>query len=216
MKEYKKSFSDFLFNNKAIMFGDFVTKSGRQTPYFINTGCFDSGEKLSLLGEFYALHILSLNLKPTVIFGPAYKGIPLCVSTSQALYKMGFNTFFSFNRKEVKDHGDLGLIVGHKIDKQDRIVIVEDVITAGITLKETVSLLRSFGDVNIEGIVIAVDRCEKGEKENSALLEVEKLLNVKIFPIVTIKEILDHLSSKISPQDMTRVKEYLKNFGTNG
>ncbi len=195
IKEYQKKFIDFLVQSGALTFGDFTTKSGRKTPYFINTGNFDSGEKITVVSEFYAAHIVEKDLaKSDLIFGPAYKGIPLCVAVASALHRVHqTNIGFSFNRKEAKDHGDTGLFVGKKPKAGDRVLLVEDVITAGTTLREIIPLLKAQGDLEISGVVIAVDRCEKGAGDISARQEAEKEHGLKIFPIVTIQEIVGYL-----------------------
>lgn len=220
---YQKQFINFLVSSGALTFGDFVTKSGRKTPYFVNTGNFNDGLKISQLGKYYAAHIVESGLgNCNVIFGPAYKGIPLCVATSGALYtEHKLNCGFSFDRKEVKDHGDGGKLVGHKIKEGDHVVIVEDVITAGTTLREVLPFLASLGKVRIGGVVIAVDRCEKGTGDLSAVQEAQRTHGISVFPIVTVHHIISYLSG---PNDsgfvldaalQERIAAYLETYGAS-
>jgi len=214
MQQYQKDFIDFLVNSGALSFGDYTTKSGRKTPYFINTGKFDEGGKISALGKFYADHIMKSGLdKADIIFGPAYKGIPLCVATASAMAGMGKNVGFSFNRKEAKDHGDAGIVVGKKIKDGDKVLLVEDVITAGTTMREIVPFLRSLAAVEILGVVVSVDRKEKGTGDLSAVQEVEKNYNLKVYPVVTIADILERLGPRITADQLAAAGEYLKKYG---
>jgi len=219
IQAYQKSFIDFLLQTNALTFGDFVTKSGRKTPYFINTGKFNSGASISTLGSYYASHIVQNKLADAdVIFGPAYKGVPLCLSAAIALHKEhGIETGYSFNRKEVKAHGDKGAFVGQALQDGQKVLLVEDVITAGTTLREIIPLLRSTAKVNVTGVVIAVDRMERGAGELSAVSEAEAELDLEIFPIVNIHQIVSYLTSvKDSPitEDIkTRIDAYLKEYG---
>lgn len=218
---YQTDFINFLVRSNVLTFGDFVTKSGRKTPYFINIGNINSGEHITELGNFYATHIVNqYKDTPTVIFGPAYKGISLAVATASALhtnYKLPI--FFSFNRKEVKAHGDKGMFVGKTPYTGDKIIIVEDVITAGTTFKEVVPILNSYEGVKIIGAILAVDRCEKGSSNVSAVQEVENTLSIKIKPIVTIHQIVSYLSSEdsklkiLNSEDKNRIDLYLSEYG---
>ncbi|MBN8550190.1 MAG: orotate phosphoribosyltransferase [Deltaproteobacteria bacterium] len=219
--DYQRHFIDFLVRSGALTFGDFVTKSGRKTPYFVNTGNFNDGAKITELGKFYAAHIMQSGLNTsTIIFGPAYKGIPLCVTTSAALFsEFKLNVGFSFDRKEVKDHGDGGKVVGQKIKDGDKVVIVEDVITAGTTLREVVPFLNSIAKVQLNGVVIAVDRCEKGSGTLSAVQEAQESMGVKVFPIVTIHHIVQYLSAPngssltLDQNLQQRIAAYLETYG---
>ena len=218
---HQEQFIDFLVKSGALTFGDFTTKSGRKTPYFVNTGRFDTGEKISQLGIYYAAHIMQTGLRElSTVFGPAYKGIPLAVSTASSLFtKHNKNVGFSFDRKEVKDHGDGGLIVGQPIVNGSKIVLVEDVITAGTTLRAVIPLLNQLAKVEILGTVISVDRCEKGTGHLSAVQEVESTLGVKVYPIVTIHQIKQYLAAKnnsglvLTPDLTTRIESYLEQYG---
>lgn len=194
----KKEFIDFLIESDVLRFGDFVTKSGRKTSYFVNTGNFTTGEQMARLGEYYSDCIMDniekgkLPRDIDAIFGPAYKGIPLVVAIVMAMKaKYGLNWEYCFNRKEEKDHGEGGSIVGYQPKDKDKILIIEDVITAGTSVREVVPLLYATADVEISGLVIAVDRMEQGRTSLSATEEIMKELGIPTFSIVNIKEILD-------------------------
>jgi len=203
--DYKKEFIKFMYNSGVLTFGDFIAKSGRKTPYFVNTGNYKTGEQISKLGEFYAQCIKENNIEPDVLFGPAYKGIPLSVSTAIAMYnKNGKNVEYCFNRKEIKDHGEGGVIVGHKLKDGDKVVIIEDVMTAGTAVRESLPILKAAADVEIIGIIISVDRMEKGKGEKSAVQEVFEEFGIKVFPIVTIVDIIECIKD-----DTISGKEYL-------
>lgn len=192
-------FINFLVSSGALTFGEFTLKSGRKAPYFINSGSFNTGEKIAKLGHFYSAHIQDCKITGTdIIFGPAYKGIPLAVGTAIALNASGINCGYAFDRKEIKDHGDGGKTVGMKIGNGANILIVEDVVTAGTTLMEVVPFLRQTADVNIQGVVISVDREERGSEQVSAVSEMERKLSIKIFPIVTISMIVSYLAEENS------------------
>jgi len=221
MEQYQRDFIDFLIDSDGLTFGDFTTKSGRQTPYFINTGKFNSGFRISRLGEFYATHLKQNGLlNIDTVFGPAYKGVPLCVATSSAAHRLFQKDLgYTFNRKEAKEHGDKGAYVGFPISDGATLVIVEDVVTAGTTLKDIVPELRTIAGLNIAGVVIAVDRCERGAGEISAVKEVEEELAIQIHPMVTIYEILEYLrelkgaSSRCTPETVTQIESYLSTYG---
>jgi orotate phosphoribosyltransferase len=218
---YQAQFIDFLIASGALTFGDFTTKSGRKTPYFINTGRFDDGKKIAELGRFYAAHIAALGLgKIDLIFGPAYKGIPLAVTTAIALNDShGTNVGFSFDRKEIKDHGDGGLIVGCPLKDGQRIVIVEDVITAGTTVRHIVPLLRKLAHVEIAGFVLAVDRRERGTGDLSAVQEAERDSAIRVYPIITIDHIVSYLrthpdsSRRLTEEQLQKIAAYLEMYG---
>jgi orotate phosphoribosyltransferase len=193
MNNYKKEFIEFMVKSGVLTFGDFVTKSGRNTPYFVNTGNYVSGEQMAKLGEFYAQCILeNLNGKIDALFGPAYKGIPLSVAAATALYtNHNVNVNYCFNRKEAKDHGEGGKMVGCKLKDGDNVVIIEDVVTAGTSVRETLPLLKSQANVNIKGLIVSVDRMEKGTGEKTAIQELSEDFGIKVCPIVTVREIID-------------------------
>ena len=165
MEQYKKEFIEFMIDCEVLRFGDFVTKSGRKTPFFVNTGFYRTGAQLRKLGEYYAKAIQStFGTDFDVLFGPAYKGIPLSVAASMALSEhYGADIRYCSNRKEVKDHGDKGILLGGPIGDGDRVVIIEDVTTAGTSIHETLPIIKAQGDVNVLGLVVSVDRMERGQ-----------------------------------------------------
>lgn len=200
MKDYKKQFIQFLLDNNSLKFGEFTLKSGRISPYFLNTGMLHSGEAISKLGEFYAEAIHD-NIKNnyTAVFGPAYKGIPLAITAVNSLYsKFKVNCHYSFNRKEAKDHGDGGLLVGKTLGTDDNIIIVDDVITAGTAIREVLEILKNEGNPSVEAVVISVDRMEKGKGETSAIQELKESTGISFYPIVTIIEIIQFLKDEIA------------------
>ena len=197
---YKENFIKFMVQAGVLTFGDFVTKSGRNTPYFINTGNYRTGAQAQKLGQYYASCIVDnmgeggISEAANVLFGPAYKGIPLAVSTSIVLsaeYRREFN--YCFNRKERKDHGEGGNMVGHKLQAGDRVLITEDVITAGTAVRETLPLLLETEGVHVEGLVVSVDRMERGNGEKTAIQELYEDFGIRTYPIVTVREIIDTL-----------------------
>ena len=198
MLDFKKDFIEFMVRSGVLTFGDFTTKSGRKTPFFINTGNYDNGQQMEKLGEFYAQAIQAeLEGQFDGLYGPAYKGIPLCITTSIALSKLfDKNVNFTFNRKEAKDHGEGGNLIGHKLQDGERVIIVEDVITAGTAVRENLPVIQAAADVNIAAIVVSVDRMEKGTGELSAIAQVEADYGIKTFAIVTIEEIVEYLHNR--------------------
>ena len=198
MESYKTEFVDFMLEVRVLTFGDFVTKSGRKTPYFVNTGRYRTGAQMRRLGGFYAEAISNrLGADVDVLFGPAYKGIPLVVATSMAMSEAGTQVAFAYNRKEAKDHGEGGSLVGHDLADGDRVLIVEDVTTAGTSIRETVPLLRAAADVALAGLVVSVDRQERGTGERSALSEIADEYAMPTFAIVTIDEVVAYLRDKV-------------------
>lgn len=224
MNEDRKRFIELLAESGAVQFGDFTAKSGRKTPYFINTGKLTYGDQLDLVGKMYAqTYVENIGRESLLLFGPAYKGITLVAVTAAALYsRYGVRVPVCFNRKEKKDHGEGGAIVGEIPGKDDRIVIVEDVITAGTAIRETMELLKNLDMGRVESIIIAVDRMEKGKGEQSALAELEQEFGVKVYPIVTIREVVSYLHNReiggrvyIDDALYARVLEYQKIYGVN-
>jgi len=195
---YKADFIEFMARSGVITFGDFVTKSGRNTPFFINTGRYRTGSQLARLGRFYADAILDrIGTGFDVLFGPAYKGIPLVVTTAMALAEHhGKDVTFCFNRKEAKDHGEGGALIGEALRDGQRVVIVEDVTTAGTSIHETVPLLRAAANVELAGLVVSVDRMERGRGELNALAELEAAYGMPAVAIVTIDEVVEHLRNR--------------------
>lgn len=192
---YKKEFIQFMVRAGVLTFGDFTTKSGRKTPYFVNTGNYKTGYQAGKLGEFYASCIKE-HIKEDVaaLFGPAYKGIPLSVATAIALAnKFDKDVNYCFNRKEVKDHGEGGTMVGYKLQDGDKILVIEDVITAGTAIRECFPILKAAADVEIAGLIISVDRMERGQGNKTAIQEIYDEFGIKTYPIVTVREIIDTL-----------------------
>ena len=197
MEDYKKEFIEFMVRSKVLIFGDFMTKSGRKTPFFVNTGKYRTGAQMKKLGQFYAEAIRNnFGDDVDVLFGPAYKGIPLVVTTSIALNDQ-FNQDVSicFNRKEAKDHGEGGSFIGKKLEDGDRIIIVEDVTTAGTSIRQSVPMLNKAAFIKMKGLVVSVDRMEKGKTEKGALAELADQFNMKTCAIVTLDEIVEHLQT---------------------
>ena len=198
MDKYKQEFIEFMIDCNVLKFGDFVTKSGRKTPFFVNTGFYRTGGQLKRLGEYYAQAIYSsLGLDFDVLFGPAYKGIPLSVAATMAISdKYGKDIKYCSNRKEIKDHGDKGILLGSPISDGDRVVIIEDVTTAGTSIQETLPIIKAQGDVSVLGLVVSVDRMERGQGEKSALDEIEEKYGLKTTAIVTMAEVVEHLYNR--------------------
>ena len=198
MQEYKQQFIEFMVRSNVLTFGDFVTKSGRKTPFFINTGNYSTGEQLVRLGQYYAAAVRhNLGDAVDVLFGPAYKGIPLAVTTATALFALhGQNVSFCFNRKEAKDHGEGGTLIGRKLRDGDRVVIVEDVTTAGTSVRESIPLLKGAANVTLAGLVVSVDRMERGTGPRSALQEIREDMGINAFAIVTLDDITRHLHGR--------------------
>jgi len=195
---YKKQFIEFMIESNVLRFGEFVTKSGRQTPFFINTGNYTTGEQLSKLGDFYAEAINKhFGQNVDTLFGPAYKGIPLTVATAMSMNKLyNLNVEYCSNRKEVKDHGEGGILLGAKLDETKRVVIVEDVMTAGTSIYETAPILKAQGNPQIQGLIISVDRMERGKGEKSAQEEIKEVFGITTYSIVTMKEVVDYLHNR--------------------
>lgn len=219
---YKEDFIRFMVDSGVLTFGDFITKSGRRTPYFVNTGNYKTGAQASKLGDYYAKCIQE-NMPDGVdaLFGPAYKGIPLVVAAAGSLYRdYGRDLPYCFNRKEAKDHGEGGNIVGYKPKDGDRIAIVEDVVTAGTAVRESIAFFKTVADVEIKALFVSVDRMEKGTGEMTTLNELRQQYGIKVFPIVTVHEVIDALYNKpvngkviIDDEVRSRMEEYLKQYG---
>ncbi len=195
MEQYKEEFIKFMVDCEVLRFGDFVTKSGRKTPFFVNTGYYRTGGQLRRLGGYYARAIREkFGLDFEVLFGPAYKGIPLAVTTAAAISELyGRDIRYCSNRKEVKDHGDKGILLGGPVSDGDRVVIIEDVTTAGTSIAETLPIIRAQGAVDVLGLVVSVDRMERGQGEKSALAEIEEKYGLKTTAIVTMAEVTEYL-----------------------
>ena len=216
MHEHQSRFIDFMLDVGVLTFGDFTTKSGRKTPYFVNTGLYRSGDQLRELGRAYADAIESSFPQGfDVLFGPAYKGIPLVVAVSMAFAERGRSVDFCFNRKEAKDHGEGGVLVGRRLADGDRVLIVEDVTTAGTSIRETVPILRAAAAVELAGLVVSVDRQERASdtSERTALVELAEEFGMPTAAIVTIDEVLEHLGDRLSAEDRTRIDDYRLKYG---
>lgn len=198
MEQYKEQFIEFMIDCNVLKFGDFVTKSGRNTPFFVNTGFYRTGAQLKKLGEYYATAIHNkFGLDFDVLFGPAYKGIPLSVAATMAISDMyEKDVRYCANRKEVKDHGDKGILLGSPIEDGDKVIIIEDVTTAGTSIKETLPIVKAQGDVDVLGLVVSVDRMERGQGEKSALEEIHETYGLETTAIVTMAEVVEHLYNK--------------------
>jgi orotate phosphoribosyltransferase len=195
---HKQELVDLMIECDVLRFGEFTTKSGRRTPYFVDTGRFRTGSQLARLARVYARAIdARVGDGFDVLFGPAYKGIPLCAAVSVALYERhGRDVGYCYNRKEAKDHGEGGSLVGHSPRDGDRVLLVEDVITAGTSVRETIPILRAAADVRLVGLVVSVDRMERGPGGQSALAEVRDEFGLDAFAVVTIDEILAYLRGR--------------------
>ena len=195
MEQYKQEFIEFMVESQVLRFGDFVTKSGRKTPFFVNTGFYRTGSQLSRLGGYYAQAVHDcFGLDFDVLFGPAYKGIPLSVAASIAISeKYGKDVRYCSNRKEIKDHGDTGILLGSPLQDGDRIVLIEDVTTAGTSIRETLPIIKAQGKVFPVGLVVSVDRMERGTGTKSALSEIEEEFGLKTAAIVTMGEVVEYL-----------------------
>ena len=211
MEQYKHDFIAFLEGAGVLKFGDFTAKSGRKIPYFINAGEIKTGAQIARLGEFYAkAYLEKLGKKPSVLFGPAYKGIPLAVSAAAALAKEGLDLPFFFNRKEAKDHGEGGTLVGYVPKAGQEVVIIEDVITAGTAIRETMTLLAPLEGVRVAAAFVMVDRKEKGQGEKSAVQEVEGEFGFPVYSIADVYDILEYLSGdEGNRENIDRIRAYL-------
>ena len=199
MEKYKQEFIEFMVDCGVLKFGDFVTKSGRKTPFFVNTGFYRTGAQLKRLGEYYAEAInAEFGLDFDVLFGPAYKGIPLSVTTAIAYSELyGKEIRYCSNRKEVKDHGDTGILLGSKIKDGDKVVIIEDVTTSGKSIEETFPIIKAQGDVEIKGLMVSLNRMERGLTTNaSALDEIQSKYGFGANAIVTMEDVVECLYNK--------------------
>ncbi len=221
MEKYKQDFITFLVTSGALKFGDFTLKSGRRCPYFLNLGQFYKGSSMSELASYYAAS-LQKNVKDfDVIFGPAYKGIPLSVAIAMQLsQQFQQDVSYSFNRKEAKDHGEGGMLVGAPIHNESKVVIVDDVMTAGTALRESLELLKKMGNPQVVGVLIAVDRMEKGQGDVSAVAEIKQDFGVDVFAIVTLEEIVEFLYNRkidgriyIDAQEKEAIEKYRELYG---
>ena len=211
MEGYKREFIEFLQSAGVLKFGDFTAKSGRKIPYFINAGEIKTGDQISKLGEFYAkAYNDKIGNKKTVLYGPAYKGISIAVSAAVALSKQGSDVPFFFNRKEVKDHGEGGMFVGYVPKAGEEVVIVEDVITAGTAIRESMAILSPLEGVKVAATFVMVDRKEKGKTDKSAMAEVGEEFGFPVYSVVDVYDIIEYLEEdSANAENVERIKNYL-------
>lgn len=212
MKQYQQAFLEFAIAQGVLKFGEYTLKSGRVSPYFFNAGLFQSGSALSQLGRFYAQAIVDSGLEFDVLFGPAYKGIPLVAATAIALYEHhGKDYPYAFNRKEAKAHGEGGTIVGAQL--QGRVLVVDDVITAGTAIRESAEIVAGQG-ATLAGVAISLDRQERGTGTQSAVQEVEALYGIHVISIVGLGEVINHVGDKLNdPELLAKVQTYRSQYG---
>ncbi|MBP5532858.1 MAG: orotate phosphoribosyltransferase [Lachnospiraceae bacterium] len=223
MEAYKQEFIEFMVDSEVLKFGDFTLKSGRKSPFFMNAGAYVTGKQLKKLGEYYAKAIHdNFGDDFDVLFGPAYKGIPLSVATVIAFSELyGKEIRYCSNRKEVKDHGDVGILLGSKIKDGDKVVIIEDVTTSGKSIEETFPIIEAQGNVTIKGLMVSLNRMERGlETEYSALDEIKSKYGFDAKAIVTMDEVIEHLYNKevlgrvvIDDTLKAAIDEYYKQYG---
>ena len=195
MEQYKQEFIDFMIESDVLKFGEFTLKSGRKSPFFMNAGAYVTGTQLRKLGEYYAKAIHdNYGLDFDVLFGPAYKGIPLSVATTMAINELyGKDIRYCSNRKEVKDHGDTGILLGSKMKDGDRVVIIEDVTTSGKSIEETFPIIKAQANVEIKGLIVSLNRCERGKGDKSALQEIQEVYGFPANAIVSMEEVVQYL-----------------------
>ena len=212
MQNYQREFLRFALDIGVLKFGEFVLKSGRRSPYFFNAGLFNSGASLAALGRYYAQTIVQADVAFEVLYGPAYKGIPLAAATSIALADQhGRDVPYAFNRKEIKDHGEGGNIVGSPL--RGRVMIIDDVISAGTSVRESVDIIRAHG-ATPAGVVIALDRQEKGQQERSAIEEVNRAFGLPVFSILRLEHLIEYLGEQPeAAADLERILVYREEYG---
>ena len=216
MKDFQRDFIEFALSKQVLRFGEFTLKSGRTSPYFFNAGLFNTGGDLAKLGRFYASALTDSSIKFDLLFGPAYKGIPIATTTSVALYDHhDIDIPYCFNRKEAKKHGEGGSLVGS--DLKGNVMLVDDVITAGTAIRESMEIIKSHG-AQLSGVLIALDRQEKGQGELSAIQEVERDFGTEVISIVTLDDVITYLEEKVVDQpelndSLLRIKNYREHYG---
>lgn len=222
MESYKQEFIEFMVESQVLKFGEFTLKSGRKSPFFMNAGAYVTGAQLRKLGEYYARAIHdNYGLDFDVLFGPAYKGIPLSVATTMAISELyGKEIRYCSNRKEVKDHGDTGILLGSKLKDKDRVVIIEDVTTSGKSIEETFPIIKAQADVEVKGLIVSLNRMERGKGEKSALEEVRDLYGFPTAAIVSMKDVVEHLYNRecqgkvvIDDQIKAAIDAYYEQYG---
>lgn len=222
MRTYKEEFIEFMVGAGVLTFGDFTTKSGRKTPYFVNTGNYKTGAQAAKLGDYYAA-CLQENIPDQIdcLFGPAYKGIPLAVTTAASLFRNHQRDLpYCFNRKEAKDHGEGGSMVGYQPQEGDKVVIIEDVVTAGTAVRESIQLFQGITPVEMKALLVSVDRMERGTKNCSTLDELRQDHGIAVYPIVTVQEIIQYLYNRpvsgkvyIDQAMKEKMEAYLAEYG---
>jgi len=222
MESYKKEFINFMIESQVLKFGDFTLKSGRKSPFFMNAGAYVTGSQLKRLGEYYARAINEkFGLDFDVLFGPAYKGIPLAVATTIAISELfGKEVRYCANRKEVKDHGDTGILLGSKLNDGDKVVIIEDVTTSGQSIDETYPIIKAQADISVIGLMVSLNRMERGKGEKSALTEIKEKYNIEARAIVTMAEVTEYLYNQpiagtiyVDDAIKNALDEYYKQYG---
>lgn len=222
MEAYKQQFIEFMVDSQVLKFGEFTLKSGRKSPFFMNAGGYVTGMQLRKLGEYYARAIHdSYGLDFDVLFGPAYKGIPLSVAATMAISELyGKEIRYCSNRKEVKDHGDTGILLGSKLKDGDKVVIIEDVTTSGKSIEETFPILKAQADVEIKGLIVSLNRMEKGQTDKSALEEIKEKYGFDANAIVNMGEVVEYLYNKpykgqiyINDEIKKSIDEYYEKYG---
>lgn len=216
MAAWTDAFLDFLLSTGALGFGEFTTKSGRKSPYFINTGKFHTGDRLGRLGSFYAQCLKTHFPDATVVFGPAYKGIPLCTATAEAMARdQKADIGWAFNRKEVKDHGDGGLVVGKALTPEDKVVLVDDVITAGLSIDESLEFLKRQGNPKVLGVIVAVNRQEKNPLGEDAIGSIRARHGIAVEALLTLADLLEAARRRtlVAPEMIEKIEDYRKAWG---
>ncbi|MEH6595598.1 MAG: orotate phosphoribosyltransferase [Colwellia polaris] len=212
MKDYQREFIEFALAKQVLRFGEFTLKSGRTSPYFFNAGLFNTGRDLARLGRFYAAALQDSKIEYNLLFGPAYKGIPIATTTAVALAdSYDIDMPYCFNRKEAKKHGEGGSLVGSALE--GKVMLVDDVITAGTAIRESMEIIQAHG-AELSGVLIALDRQEKGQAELSAIQEVERDFNTKVISIVTLADVISYLEEQPDMVDsLVSIRKYRENFG---
>jgi len=208
----KNEFIDFMENAGVLTFGDFTTKSGRKTPYFVNTGNYKTGMHISMLGDYYADSVAESGIQFDALYGPAYKGITLAAATASSLYRNhGVNVPYFFNRKEAKSHGEGGSLIGYIPKDGDKLVIIEDVVTAGTAVRESLSILKSVADITVTALFVSVDRMERGTGAKSTLEELRDEFGISVFSIISARDIINSFAK--GDMRITKMEEYLAQYG---
>ncbi|MBQ5950816.1 MAG: orotate phosphoribosyltransferase [Lachnospiraceae bacterium] len=222
MERYKEEFIEFMVESGVLRFGDFTLKSGRKSPFFMNAGLYVTGSQLRRLAGYYAQAIRhTYGLDFDVLFGPAYKGIPLAVAAAMAISELyGKEVHYTSNRKEEKDHGDAGILLGSPLHDGDRVVIIEDVTTSGKSIRETYPILKAQADVSVTGLMVSLDRCEKGTGEKGAMEEIRDTFGFPASAIVSMREVMEYLDGReiggkvlIGPEEKKALEEYYARYG---